>query len=946
MDSNGLPGICGSCKRAGAMVVCTQCKGNFHSECIPARTSRSGLYVKCAKCEGYRDQDQRTVESVSRMDTGSVKSGASAHDQEMVDIGFKRIKVKRQLLEINRERLGVPSIVVQEPEQGAGLSIPAFRVGDTVDGTTGEFRVAPTKIPHEEVVRNLKEQELQLELEELELKAEDARLRSLQQIEQAVAPTPLARSEVQVWVNSITTDEGVDQKPQGEQLAGEGAAEEKVKEMVIDSDALHAGRRDAAETRSNTNPFLGPMGGLIVSTPERPSVIIANRSDHNPFYNRSENPVAEIQGIRIPDHKTVTPDQRARRLGGIPPLPTLNGRDRNEWIEFLGAIIHDTEEFGLSYSENRRRIQECLSGEVAVLFRGWTTFAWQFPDAFNRLVNMFGSPERLLGEAEDRINKLPPLRADLGNLARYTSEISYTLGAMQLAGESTHNSTLKRAVVRKLPQQLRIQWSKARRDGEGSNFVALQRFLERELKAALDANVSVMEDEKKTAKQPMFVVNGTIPDTTESQGNMNTTLPSLPSTAESRVTRRCEMGCNDTHKLPDCPIYLARTPTEWKTICFTHRLCYNCLNMHKLGVCYGPRCAIPGCGKKHHSTLHGAEAPTDVVSHAEGTPSAEASTSKVLVTHADGTRTDPFYRILPVRIRFNGAQVDTHVVLDSCSSVTIMTRGLGERLGVPLSDKTLGLSWFNAQGQAVRGTRMMIEVAGADGRWYQMGVYAGSDVSEFLPPQTVSSADLAALGINAKVPLLDGVSPDILVGLDNGHLSRIFEVEHSVNPGVSAVKTSLGWTLEGGSPNEAESAVMMVMRDIRLEKIVKDCIDADLLGNNEPCAWSGEEQRVPHLLEQSVVRVSDRYQCPMIWRDDNRVMPDSAVMARKRFAAFERRLRLNPTTECRVRELIEHYVEAGFAREVQAAEVDVSQSWYLPTFVVTNPHKPGKVRLV
>jgi transposase InsO family protein len=67
---------------------------------------------------------------------------------------------------------------------------------------------------------------------------------------------------------------------------------------------------------------------------------------------------------------------------------------------------------------------------------------------------------------------------------------------------------------------------------------------------------------------------------------------------------------------------------------------------------------------------------------------------------------------------------------------------------------------------------------------------------------------LEKLDIAAPVPLLNGAKPLVLIGLDNAHLTTTLEIQQAIETGISAVRTPLGWMLEGAVNDKVEEFEM------------------------------------------------------------------------------------------------------------------------------------------
>ena len=72
------------------------------------------------------------------------------------------------------------------------------------------------------------------------------------------------------------------------------------------------------------------------------------------------------------------------------------------------------------------------------------------------------------------------------------------------------------------------------------------------------------------------------------------------------------------------------------------------------------------------------------------------------------------------------------------------------------------------------------------------------------------------------------------------------------------------------------------------------------------------------------------------------------AQALQRLLATERRLEKQPEVAAKYRARIDSYIAEGHARKLTPQEVSAQNDrrWFLPHHAVTNPNKPGKVRVV
>ena len=90
------------------------------------------------------------------------------------------------------------------------------------------------------------------------------------------------------------------------------------------------------------------------------------------------------------------------------------------------------------------------------------------------------------------------------------------------------------------------------------------------------------------------------------------------------------------------------------------------------------------------------------------------------------------------------------------------------------------------------------------------------------------------------------------------------------------------------------------------------------------------------------------YQLPLLWRHSQVNLPNNYAIAKHRLTTLKRRFLSDPHPKAKYIDVINGYVEKGYARKLTSQElsVNVGTKWYLPHHPVVNPNKPNKVRVV
>ncbi|XP_062556857.1 uncharacterized protein LOC134221685 [Armigeres subalbatus] len=305
--------------------------------------------------------------------------------------------------------------------------------------------------------------------------------------------------------------------------------------------------------------------------------------------------------------------------------------------------------------------------------------------------------------------------------------------------------------------------------------------------------------------------------------------------------------------------------------------------------------------------------------------------------------------------------MDVLAFLDEGSSSTLVEEFVVNELNVQGIREPLEVTWtgnvkrFENQSQrvdlkvSVRGSREILSLK--DARTVAMLK---------LPKQAMHYEEIADRYSHLRdLPIINYAAeePRIIIGLDNLDLfapieSRIGEPDQPI-----AVRSKLGWTIYGPGNTTlgvAESYVNVhsvvstsneeLFEMLRTQYLLEDTGTACMTAPE-----SAENQRAREILQATTIRIGDKFETGLLWREDERQFPDSYPMAIRRMKALERKLENNPELKQNVHQQIVEYLAKDYAHkatEEELANTKKNEIWYLPLNVVLNPRKPNKVRLV
>ncbi|XP_036335546.1 uncharacterized protein LOC118745966 [Rhagoletis pomonella] len=418
--------------------------------------------------------------------------------------------------------------------------------------------------------------------------------------------------------------------------------------------------------------------------------------------------------------------------------------------------------------------------------------------------------------------------------------------------------------------------------------------------------------------------------------------------------------CQGDHKLPECKRFLDASVAErWKEV-KRLRLCFGCLSKgHSSRNCRLRRpCPSHGCKRTHHQLLHESTPTRSSAEKSSVRQGPQRNTNEAAVLSCVGrTRSSKLlFRILPVTLHNGRKSIDTYALFDEGSSVTMIDESLAVELGLRGEHQKLNVQWFGGHKaqEPSKVVSVLVSGTGMKKKHKLSNVFSVCNLS--LPSQSLSKTDIRSHIKHMKhLPLLpySGASPRLLIGLDHCHLGIPTETMRIQANGPYAANTELGWTVFGPTirsvPRPTASSFVGHTVDQSLENMVCEYFETENFGvKPSPPIEGAEDARARSLLISTTRRVDGRYEVGLLWKRDCINMPESYSTAFKRLVHIEKRMQRDLVFPSAYREIINSYIDKDYAHKISPDEASLHcpKTWYLPHFAVTNPNKPGKLRLV
>ncbi|XP_037828693.1 uncharacterized protein LOC119616432 [Lucilia sericata] len=614
-------------------------------------------------------------------------------------------------------------------------------------------------------------------------------------------------------------------------------------------------------------------------------------------------------------------------------LPTFNG-DPDDWPLFISSFENSTSLAGYTDAENLIRLQSALKGKARDMVKNKLLVPQMVPEIIRTLRMCFGRPEHILERVISKAKNMPPIKDKLDTLIEYAMCVRNICATMECCQMQSHlnNPLLVKELVDKLPNNHKLTWAMCYKDDRVPITKSFSDWLYYMAEAA--SNVT-----------PLFVKNGASVNThnrdeesKESSGNEINKIA---------VSTTC-IVCNDgSHKVAQCDVFKSMSLNrKWECV-KAKNLCRQCLGRHRHKCNINKECGIDGCKYKHNPLLH------KIVNVQNTTSSAAQSDQQNSVLNAHSNNFDesqPLFRIIPINIHAQNKIKKVYAFLDEGSAVTLIEKSIFEELGLQGKSEPLCLRWTGdttrTEDDSVKATITISSVTNNK----QFKLNAVHTVNNLgLSPQTIDADEISRrYPYLSKLPIqsYSNAIPAILIGADNWKLAVPLKIrEGSWNQPIAS-KTRLGWALQGNRMKDTdEFRINVHFCDCqkRLHDMVKETFNIE--STRQMQLLSYDDNKAMAMLENTCKKVDGHYEVGLLWRNQNIRLPDSF---NHRLNCLQKKFFKTPLLKATIQSQIDNLVLKGYAKKLTPKELEVhhKKTWYLPIFVVSNPNKPNKVRLV
>ena len=298
-------------------------------------------------------------------------------------------------------------------------------------------------------------------------------------------------------------------------------------------------------------------------------------------------------------------------------------------------------------------------------------------------------------------------------------------------------------------------------------------------------------------------------------------------------------------------------------------------------------------------------------------------------------------------------------MLDDGSTVTLLDDKIARDVGLRGQKLRLSIEGIDGKISIKTGCESVKFSIVGDFNKYQMNAITISTLK--LQTQSISPELVRAIAKIASVFIqpYTNAQPKLLIGQDNWRLLATSETREILDASAAVSRSPLGWAVHGCNNLCKSNRVYTITKncsskqlysktrinDEMLYDLVKKYFELDDFGVNNQVKPAAKSKNALLILKTTTVRNETGWETGLIWKNSKVPEVDSRSTALKRLHTIEKRLDRDPSYATLYYREMDRFIKNGYAVKTDE-NISKPRIWYLPHFGVTNPNKPGKLRLV
>ena len=650
-----------------------------------------------------------------------------------------------------------------------------------------------------------------------------------------------------------------------------------------------------------------------------------------------------------------------------PKLRMFNGFNGYfDWKEQFSLFVDQVD---IPSKHKMVMLKSLLSGKPLQLIENLGYTDHQYQAALTKLEDRYGGKRRLVQRHLQLIlanNKITP--DDLKSLERFSDMIADTVASLIDQGGETEvvgDTAIYTVVLQKLPEKIVMAYQDTEPEVDGLR--SLSRWLSKYVTRRLDIRELNGSRGIQEQHRPPFVKK----DRFAAKKKEPVLFPTHTLATISEKDEKCPI-CPGKHRMISCAKWRASTTPERWNLAKSIGACYRCLRTdHRGGQCPMSRtCGIAGCNRTHHRDLHNHN---KFGRKDEGNYSAEPKIARYRATKPE-VKTSSHntlghiqeqvipnrvaLRLIPVWICGIEGRVKVNALLDEGSDTTYIRESVVNtlNLGGPVHQLRIATVGNEVVTDSVKVKFKVTDLKDSFQR--EVEAWTVTDLCDRV--KVIDWRELKERYHHLQdlefPDMSEGGSVDLLIGSNYPEMSVCLDERIGNRDEPIARLTPLGWSCVGRfydhttyltccTVETVHHCYNGVMNDI--DEQLRRLWNWDISGPDiEDGKFTVEEKKAWDIVMTSLLKLEDRFQVAIPWREEIPALPDNRETATKRLRSLEASMRKRPEIAERYQEVFNANIEKGYIRKVESTEAE-SLGWYLPHFAVIREDKATtKVRIV
>ena len=702
----------------------------------------------------------------------------------------------------------------------------------------------------------------------------------------------------------------------------------------------------------------------------------------------SDNSQGDIINIMERQNDITTLLVQQNLSSSLPPrdIPPFNG-DPLQYQAFMRAFENGVEEKTTNLGDCLHYLEQYTRGQPRDIVQSCQHLP---PDqgyqrAKNLLREHFGNEQKISSAYMDKVFSWTPIKGEdvqaLQAFALFLRGCCNATENIMYMKELDFPSNM-RNIVLKLPYKFRERWRNTacdlrERRGQRALFSDLVSFIERQVRIVSDplfGNIHESQPVTSSKSFPPKQIRETRRHKGSSFATSVTAMEGKAKTAwrekkESSSSTSTHQGClfckGSGHSLDKCSQFKGKIHRDKINFIKEKGICFGCLQMGHISKDCRSRLECNVCSQRHPGILHiehqdkgtSAEQSEQPANSTVGTAAAAPQTCGHI---GAGCEDDSIFSIVPVQVKCQKGDkvLQTYAFLDPGSSGTFCTNSLAQRLNV-----------------SRRRTRFLLRTMGQEKTVDSYAIsglaVSGLDQTDFIElPDVFTQKCMPVTKLNIpkqedvnKWPYLRHIELheidsdiDLLIGTNASELMEPWELVNSQRGGPYAVRTKVGWVLNGplrgGRDSKKDGCSAVTPNRISIANIEEMLVnqynhDFSERSSEEQAEMSRDDIKFMNIVDSSAVLKDGHYTLDLPFRHENSILPNNRCVAEQRLTSLKRKFGKNEVFKEEYISFLSDVIDQGYAEIVPAEELNQNDGrvWYIPHHGVYHPRK-GKLRVV